>query len=96
MSNAPDITKLTVPQLAELKTSIDARIVAMREEGAPQLFDEFSRKAAELGLSVDEVCGNGKRRKRRRGRRGFSLFRKRQPAADTPTEPSAIPDPARS
>ena len=92
----PDIAKLTAPELAELKTHIDTRIAAMREEGAPQLFDEFSRKAAALGLSLDEVCGNGKRRKRRHPRRAFSLFRKRAPVADKTVESPAIPVTARS
>ena len=83
--NIPTIDKLTFVELTELQNQVTARISHMREAGAPQLLEEFSRKSAEFGLSLEEVL-DGIGRKRRQRRRGFSLFRKRAPAAAKTTD----------
>jgi hypothetical protein len=60
-----DITSLDYTQLNELRTRIDERMKEMREIGVPELRVRFSEAAAALGLSVEEIVGAPKKRKRR-------------------------------
>jgi hypothetical protein len=64
MSN---LDTLTFAELNELKANIEQRMASLREQGVPQLLEEFTRKAAEFGLELDEVCGSGARKPRPRG-----------------------------
>ena len=47
----PDISALKFAELTELQSQIAARVAQMREDGAPQLLEQFAHEAAKLGLS---------------------------------------------
>jgi hypothetical protein len=60
-----DIASLDYAQLNELRTRIDERMKEMRETGVPELRTRFAEAAAALGLSIEEIVGAPKKRKRR-------------------------------
>ena len=60
-----DIVSLDYAQLNDLRTRIDERMKEMRETGVPELRVRFSEAAAALGLSIDDIVGVPKKRKRR-------------------------------
>ena len=60
-----DISALNYVQLNELRDRIDERMTEMRETGVPELLTRFSEAAAALGLTVEEIVGAPKKRKRR-------------------------------
>ena len=66
----PDIASLDYAQLNELRTSIDERMKEMRETGVPELRVRFSEAVAALGLSIEEIVGAPKKRKRRSRNQG--------------------------
>lgn len=53
--NDIDISELTIPDLEALSARIQRRIVEMRVAARRQLAENFRRKAAEQGFSVEEV-----------------------------------------
>jgi len=61
----PDIASLDYVQLNELRARIEERLKEMRETGVPELRVRFSEAAAALGLSIEEIVGVPKKRKRR-------------------------------
>ena len=58
-----DITTMDYAQLADLRARIEERMVEMRENGVPELRSKFSQQAAALGLSIDDVLGQPKKRR---------------------------------
>lgn len=60
-----DIADLSYVELDELRTHIDARMTELRETGVPQLRERLAAEAAALGLSIEEVVGSARKRKRR-------------------------------
>jgi len=61
----PDIASLDYAQLNQLRAHIDERMKEMRETGVPELRVRFSEAAAALGLSIEDIVGAPKKRKRR-------------------------------
>jgi hypothetical protein len=61
----PDVASLDYAELTELRTRIDERMKEMRERGVPELRVRFSEAAAALGLSVEDIVGVPRKRKRR-------------------------------
>ena len=59
-----DISTLNYMQLNELRTRIDQRMTEMRETGVPQLQSRFAEEAAALGLTMEDIVGAVKKRKK--------------------------------
>jgi TATA-binding protein-associated factor Taf7 len=60
----PDISALNYHELSELRTRIEQRMTEMRETGVPQLQTRFEEEAAALGLTMEDIVGAAKKRKR--------------------------------
>jgi hypothetical protein len=59
-----DISTLNYVELNQLRTRIDQRMTEMRETGVPQLQSRFAEEAAALGLTMEDILGAAKKRKR--------------------------------
>jgi hypothetical protein len=60
-----DLSHMNFAALSSLRERIEEKQREMRELGGPALLAEMTEKAAELGLTVEEVVqANGKRRGR--------------------------------
>ena len=91
MPQMPDISTYTFQELTDLQSAIQARIASMQQEDAPKLLEEFAKRASTIGLSVEQLV-NGTGRKRRKRRRAFGLFRRKQPTP--PLQPEVLTPPA--
>jgi hypothetical protein len=65
MVNELDISGFTYPELTELKTKIETRMLEMRETSMPALRERFAEEAAALGVTLDEVVGSDKAKRGR-------------------------------
>jgi hypothetical protein len=63
--DAIDISSLNYLELNQLRARIDQRMTEMRETGVPQLQTRFAEEAAALGLTMEDIVGAAKKRKRR-------------------------------
>jgi hypothetical protein len=63
--SAPDLSGMDYRQLETLRERIDDRVRQMRETEGPALLQEFSERAAALGLTVDELMQGAPKRRGR-------------------------------
>ena len=69
----PYLTDLTLPELKQLRASMDQIIEEKTQELTKQFLDQMANQAEELGLDVDEVLG--KKTEIRRRHRGEPISR---------------------
>jgi hypothetical protein len=50
-----DISSFNYPELSELKSKIETRMLDVRETGVPTLRERFIEEAAALGITLDPV-----------------------------------------
>ncbi len=55
LQSGPDLSRMDYRQLSGLRERIDDRVREMRETEGPALLQEFSERAAALGLTVEEL-----------------------------------------
>ena len=63
--SAPDLSGMDYRQLSALRERIDDRVREMRETEGPALLQEFSERAATLGLTVEELMQGAPKRRGR-------------------------------
>lgn len=56
-----DVSTLSITDLNALRTKIDQEIAQRRNFEKVRLREEMAKKAAELGLTLEELVGSGKR-----------------------------------
>jgi hypothetical protein len=68
MQAGPDLSGMDYPQLTGLRARIDDRVREMRETEGPALLQEFSERAAALGLTVEELMQGAPKRRGRQSK----------------------------
>ncbi len=63
--SGPDLSGVDYRQLTGLRERIDDRVREMRETEGPALLQEFSERAAALGLIVEELMQGAPKRRGR-------------------------------
>lgn len=61
-----DISSLDYRDLSDLRSRIDERMTEMRETGVPELRTRLAEQAAALGLTIEDVVGNGQKKRGRK------------------------------
>ena len=68
LQSGPDLSGMDYRQLSALRERIDERVRDMRETEGPALLQQFSEKAAALGLTVEELIQGAPKRRGRQSK----------------------------
>ena len=64
-TNEIDLSTMSTQELRELRAQVDSRIDAIVDEERKKLAAEFEKKAAELGMTPEEVIRGSKKARQR-------------------------------